>query len=117
MKKLQEKNKMKPAYIDQMLMWMVIFVSFAWMFFFVINYATAVKLNENMEYLSKFAARYVSNLNDQTDVANDVTLITNLNDIKVDKIETISSADINCDIATTAPENTNSQCIFITQGT
>ena len=117
MKKLQEKNKMKAAYIDQMLMWMVIFVSFAWMFFFVINYATAVKLNENMDYLSKFAARYISNTDDQANVTTDTTFIANLNDIKVSKIGTISSSDINCVIATTAPEDTNSQCIFETQGT
>lgn len=117
MKKLQKKNQMKLAYIDQMLMWIVIFVSFAWMFFFVINYATAVKLNENMDYLSKFAARYVSNLNNQTDVPNDALLISNLNAIRVDKIGIISSSDITCIIATTAPDNTNSQCIFETQGT
>ncbi len=112
-----EKQNTKPAYIEQMLMWMVIFIGFVWMFFFVIDYATAVRLKENMDSMSKYAARYVSNFNTQNTVSTDAQLITNLNNIRNSKIATITAANINCVIATVAPQDTNSQSIFIVQGT
>ncbi len=118
MKNCVKKDNMKPAYIDQMLMWTLIFVSFVWLFFFVLNYSTAVRLNENMDYMSKFAAKYIANnIPNQNTVTTNVDLFANLNDIKLSKIATITNANLSCVIATAAPQNANSQCIFITQGT
>jgi len=114
------KNKeMKPAYIEQMLMWMTIFVSFVWLFFFVLNYATAVRLSDNMDAMSKFAAKYVSSLISQTNatITSDQNLIDSLNNIKLTKIATINPNQIVCVVATAAPENTNSQSIFTITGT
>lgn len=109
---------MKSAYIDQMLMWTLIFVSFVWLFYFVLNYSTAVRLNENMDYMSKFAAKYIANnISDQTQVTSDATLISNLNDMKLSKIGNIDAADINCVIANISPLDTNKQSIFVIQGT
>ncbi len=100
-----------------MLMWMVIFIGFVWMFFFVVDYATAVRLKENMDYMSKYAARYVANFNDQANVNTDADLITNLNNLRNSKIDAVTAANINCVIATVPPQDTNSQSIFIVQGT
>lgn len=113
----KEKVTMKPAYIEQIIMWMVIFISFVWVFFFVIQYAKAIRIKDNMDDLSKYAARYISNLNDQTNVPNDVNLFTNLNNMKAPIIENIASNNLICVIATVAPQNINSQSIFIVQGT
>lgn len=114
-----EDKRMKPAYIEQMLMWMTIFVSFVWLFFFVLHYATAVKLNENMDAMSNYAAKYVSLLTTQTnlEITNDATLISGLNNMKLKLIGDISAGEINCVVATSSPENENSQSIFIIQGT
>ncbi|XOB62599.1 hypothetical protein ACMC56_02050 [Campylobacterota bacterium DY0563] len=116
--KMQNEN-MKPAYIEQMLMWMTLFLAFVWLFFFVLHYATAVKLNENMDSMGKFAAKYVAALitQDNATVKGELDLFNTLNQIKIKKIGQITSADVNCVVATTPPENTNSQCIFIIQGT
>lgn len=118
MNKDRKKNeKMKKAYIEQMLMWMVIFIGFVWMFFFVINYAKAIRLKDSMDDMSKYAARFVSNLTDQTTVSSNQNLIDSLNNISIPMVADINLGDINCIIATTAPDNTNSQSIFIIQGT
>ena len=113
----KKQNNMKPAVIEQMIMWMVIFIGFVWMFFFVIDYAKVIRIQDNMDDLSKFGARYVSRINDQTTIGNDNNLITSLNDISGNMIAPLSTANINCNIANSAPEDTNSQSIFIVQGT
>lgn len=113
----EKKETMKSAYIEQIIMWMVIFVGFIWLFFFVIQYATAIRIKDNMDDLSKYAARYVSDLNNQTNVPNDVNLFTNLNNIRSPIIGVITSNNLNCVIAVAAPQSINSQSIFIIQGT
>lgn len=115
----EKQNKMKPAYIEQMLMWMVIFIAFVWMFFFVLNYATAIRLKDSMDDMSKFAARFISNLTstDQANVSTNQTLLDSLNNISIGMIDDVDSTDLVCAIATTSPENSNAQSIFIVQGT
>lgn len=70
-----------------------------------------------MDDMGKYAARYVSNLTDQTTVSSNQNLIDSLNNISIPMIADINLGDINCIIATTAPDNNNSQSIFIIQGT
>lgn len=113
MEKKIEQNY-KPAYIEQALMWMVIFIGFVWMFFFVIDYATAFRVKDNMDDLSKYGAKFVARYSNQATVANEALLYTNLNNMNIDVINDIAVGDINCviDAATL-----NSQSIFIVQGT
>lgn len=112
----EDKKTMKSAYIEQILMWLVIFTGFVWIFFFIINYATAIRIKDNMDALSKFAARSVSNTINQGLVpTND--LITNLNSIRISAIDPIVLGDIACVIATATPASINYQTIFIVQGT
>ena len=113
----EKKQNMKSAYIEQAIMWMVIFIGFVWMFFFVIDYAIAVKLKENIDSMSKFAARYVANMSDQTTAGTNAQLITSLNDISNNKITDVTAGNLSCTIATAAPQNTNSQSIFTVRGT
>jgi hypothetical protein len=115
---IKEKQiNLKSAYIEQIIMWMVIFVGFVWLFFFVIQYATAIRIKDSMDNLSKYAARYISDLNNQTDVPNNINLFINLNNIRSPIIKVITSNNLNCVIAADEPESSNSQSIFIIQGT
>ena len=108
----------KPAYIELVLMWMVIFIGFVWMLFFVIDYATAMRIKDSMDDMSKYGAKYVARSTTQASMSSDATLVTNLNNIKIGKINNADvNTDLNCVIATTSPNNTNSQSIFVVQGT
>ncbi|WP_072679774.1 hypothetical protein [Arcobacter sp. LA11] len=112
----QKTQNMKPAYIEQILMWMVLFIGFVWLFFFVINYATAIRIKDNMDALSEYAVRVVSGTLTQSTMPT-AQLVTDLNSIRIPAIDTIAIGDIVCNIATAAPQNTNYQAIFIVQGT
>lgn len=113
----EKQKNMKAAVIEQMFMWMVIFIGFVWMFFFVLDYATAIRIKDNMDDISKFAARFVSNTSNQVNMGSNAVLITNINNINISKISNVTTGNLNCVIANSAPQNTNQQCIFIVQGT
>lgn len=112
-----KKTNMKKAYIEQILMSMVIFIGFIWSFLFVAQYAAVLRTHDSMDAMGNYGARFVSNLNDQTTVAAQAALFTNLNNLSIDSITDVTTADIVCAIAAAAPQATNSQSIFITQGT
>lgn len=116
---MKEENKqtMKPAYIENILMWMTIFIGFIWMFFFVIDYATAIRIKDNIDALSEYGARLASETIDQTTIDTDATFITNLNNIRIKKISNLNTSNLVCTIATTTPQSTNYQVIFVTKGT
>ena len=112
--KIEENQNTKPAYIEQVLMWMVIFIGFVWMFFFVIEYATAIRIKDNIDALSEYSARKVAATINQADVDSDATFIASLNNIRINKITALTTADLVCVIDTGL---LNSQVIFTTQGT
>lgn len=111
---LEEKHNTKPAYIEQVLMWMVIFIGFVWMFFFVIEYATAIRIKDNIDALSEYSARKVSGTVTQTGIDTDTTFIASLNNIRMNKITLLTTTNLTCVIDNAT---LNSQVIFITQGT
>lgn len=92
---------MKKAAIENILIWMVLFTSFATFFFFIINYATILRVQDNMIAISDYGANYVA--------ANGIgdNISTDLNRIKVDGINTISSADtgVICNEVSNVPLN------------
>ena len=112
--KIKEKQNLKTAYIEQILMWMVIFIGFVWMFFFVIKYATAIRIKDNIDALSEYGARKIASTVNQSLVDSDATFIASLNNIRINKISALTTADLVCVIDTSS---VNSQVIFITQGT
>jgi len=115
----ENKNQinMKKAIIDQILITMVVFVGFYWAFMFVAQYAAVLRTHESMDDMSKYGARFVSNYTAQDNVGTETNLIDGLNNLNIPNIPAVAVGNLSCDIATVAPEVTNSQSIFITQGT
>lgn len=104
---IEKIKNMKPAYIENILLWMVMFIGFATMFFFVINYATIVRVKDNMDAMSDYAASRVSLQGIGAD------LVTDLNNMKVGRINNITAGNIVCNSVVNNPPDF--QVIFITQ--
>lgn len=99
---------MKSAYIENVIIWMVMFIGFAITFFFIIDYGTVTRVQDNIKGLSDYGANYVS-INGST-VTND--LVDGLNNLKLDKINTITAGNISCGATPTG--SSNYQVIFTT---
>ena len=111
MKNIEDKNHhtMKKAYVENIILWMVMFVGFATMFFFVIDYATIIRVKDNMDALSDYGASRIARQGVATD------MITELNNIAVSKVNTITSGNLVCTSVTNTPPDY--QVIFITETT
>jgi len=113
LQKLENNNNMKPAYIENILLWMVMFIGFAGLFFFVINYASIVRIKDNMDAISDYGALRISK--DGLTLDTDL-FTTKLNNMKVSAINTIDATmgvDLNC----TTVADAAYQVTFITQTT
>lgn len=111
MKKTIENKKMKPAYIENVIIWMVMLIGFATFFFFVIDYATIVRVKDNMDALSDYGARTVAvSGTDSTTLDN---LVTRFNAMTVSGMANIASGDLVCNSVTDTPPRY--QVIFNTQ--
>ena len=99
MQKQQNLEQMKPAYIENILIWMVMFIGFVSLFFFVINYASIVKVKDNMNAMADYAA----NIKATDETITDVELITNLNNMKANAVTTLVVGDIVCNSVTDTP--------------
>lgn len=51
---------MVSAYIEQVLMWLVIFVGFVTFLFFVIDYSNVMRIKGNMDLMTEYAANMVA---------------------------------------------------------
>lgn len=83
-------NFMKKAAIENVLVWLLTFIGFGSLLFFVINYASIIRIKDNMDAMSDYAANIIAN---QGTGAN---VVTRLNDIRDNKIQTISAGNIVC---------------------
>ena len=101
-------RKMRPAYIENILLWMIMFIGFVTLFFTILDYASVLRIKDNMQGLSDYGARMVS-LDKSTS-----TIVDGLNELKVNGISTIASGNLVC---TTDAAQDNYQVIFITQTT
>lgn len=90
MEKKQLKNNMKPAVIDQILLWMIIIVTFATLLFIIVDYAAIIRLKSNNDILAQIGARMVSLGRTDAEVA------ASLNNIKSKYYATIDADDISC---------------------
>ncbi len=64
---------MKKAVIDQIMLWMFIFVSFVIIFFMVIDYYSVLKTKDRCDTMSSYAVRMIAlgkNISDITDELN-----------------------------------------------
>jgi|GEM_PF-3932886 len=92
----KQKN-MKSAAIENIFVWMMIFVGFTSLFFFVINYATILRIQDNMNAISDYGANYIANNGTGTDIS------ANINDISVSGIDNVTSANLVCNESTNVP--------------
>ena len=104
---IEEKN-MKKAYIENILLWMVMFIGFATLFFFIINYASIVRVKDNMDAISDYGARNVA----INGIGSDLS--ANINNMRVSAVNNVA-ADTSTICASVS--NNAHQVIFITQTT
>lgn len=105
---MKTKNKnLKPAYVENIIVWLVIFVGFVTMFFFTINFASILRVKDNMDAISDYGANMVS-VN-----GVDVDMIEQLNDIALPLVSQIDAADLVCN---SVVDNAY-QVLFITETT
>jgi Flp pilus assembly protein TadG len=110
---LNKHENMKSGYIENILLWMVMFIGFAGLLFFVINYATIIRVKDNMDAISDYGALRIS----KDGLTLNTTQFTNkLNNMKVSAIGTIDATlgvDLNCSTVADSAY----QVIFITRST
>lgn len=88
---MKTKNKkLKPAYVENIIIWLVIFVGFVTMFFFTINYASILRVKDNMDAISDYGANMIA-VN-----GVDVEMIDQINDIALPLVSNIDSGDLTC---------------------
>lgn len=83
-------NNMKNAVVDQIILWIMLFVAFVGFLFFVIDYANAVKVKDNTDAVADYVARMVA-LNKESS-----EIISGANTIKDDYFASISQSDLVC---------------------
>jgi len=82
------KNSMRKAVIDKILLFLVLFLAFASIFFMVIDYYVVLKVKENTDTLTNYAIRMLALGKNENDI------ITKLNSFNY--FSTINSNDLVC---------------------
>ncbi len=95
---------MKKAIIDQIMLWLVIFVSFVTLFFLVVDYYIIMKTKDRSDAVSGYGARMIALGKEHSDI------ISGLNNVKGEYFDTIVEDDLTCEVLTT----TQYQVIFTT---
>ncbi len=97
---------MVPAIIEQIILWIVLFVSFITFFFMVIDYGNIMRIKGNVDLMAEYGARMVGLGKTSQEIAQ------SLNNIKSDYFATITEDDIEC----TTTASGNYQAIFTARG-
>ncbi len=92
--KYKVQNDMKKAYIEQMLMWLVIFMAFVWTFIFIIDYGSILRIKDNLDDISEYASY------SQAKGLSQDKIITGINKLSRG-IEPVISSNYNCVDSTT----------------
>jgi Flp pilus assembly protein TadG len=100
-------NSKRGGYIDQILMFTIIFVNFVFLFFLVIDYANTSRIKANTHTIAHYGARMIGLGYGTTTIAE------GMNNLKIDYFATINAADITCDTLV----SNNRQSIFIVNAT
>ncbi len=93
---MERKNK-KDAYVDQILLWMMMFVGFVTIFFLVLDYSTIVRIKNNTDMLAQFGARMIA-----LDRSN-ASIAQSMNNMKISYFADIAAGDINCTTTASTP--------------
>ena len=87
---MTKKNSMKDAFVEQIILWIVIFVSFVGFLFFVIDYSNSLKVKENADSIAQYTSRMVAI---DESIAQ---IVQGINSIKGDYINSVSVGDLSC---------------------
>ena len=85
------KNNMKPAIVDQILLWMVLVIGFVTLLFITVDYSVIIRLKSNNDTLAQQGVRMMALGKTADETA------TVLNNIKVPQYADVAGADIVCD--------------------
>lgn len=81
---------MKKAVVDQIALWLIIFLSFVTLMFLIVDYYTFIKAKDKTDTLTTFGVRMVALNKSTTDI------VSNLNDLKGDYFQTIYEDNLTC---------------------
>jgi len=87
-------NNMLKAYIDQILMWLIIFIGFVTFLFLVIDYSNVMRIKGNIDLMSEYSARMVALDTSNEDIAD------KLNNMKSPYFANVDALDITCTTTT-----------------
>lgn len=82
---------MKPAIVDQILLWMVLVIGFVTLLFITVDYSVIIRLKSNNDTLAQQGVRMMALGKTADETA------TVLNNIKVPQYADVAGADIVCD--------------------
>jgi Flp pilus assembly protein TadG len=83
---------MKKAFIDQIILWIVLFTIFVSFLFFIIDYSNAIKVKDNTDAIADYIARMIA-----LDKTN-AEIVTGANKIKESYFADIQEDEIVCNI-------------------
>jgi len=84
------KSNLKKAVVDQIILWIMLFIVFVGFLFFIIDYSNAIKVKDNSDALADYVARMVALNKTEGDI------IAGANTIKEDYIAEITADNLNC---------------------
>lgn len=83
-------TNMKKAIVDQIILWIMLFIAFVTFLFFVIDYSNAMKVKDNTDALTDYIARMVALDNTESDI------VSGANEIKDPYFADIQVGDLTC---------------------
>ncbi len=88
-------NKLnKPAFVEHIILWIIMFTSFISLFFFILEYANILKMQHQLSLMSDVGAKMTSkNINNER-------IIESLNRLKTKNIANITTNNLNCNTNT-----------------
>lgn len=86
---MNKKNKtlhknMKPAAIDLIFVWIVLFAMFVSIFFFIINYASIIRTKDTIDALADYGANYIGTNGVGDDISTTMNSIATRNFANID---------------------------------
>lgn len=100
---MENNNLNKNAFIENILLWFIMIVSFIGILFLVLEYSKILRINHTLSMMSDYGARM------RTKGKDDATIIAGLNNLKLKSISTINTQDFIC---STNFSINNNQLIF-----
>ncbi|MEA3353631.1 MAG: hypothetical protein U9Q33_07440 [Campylobacterota bacterium] len=81
---------MRKALIDQMLLWIVLFVAFVTVFYVILNYYNVIRAKDKSDSIVNYGVRM------KALGRSDSSIVAGLNDVKGSYFDTIVDDDLNC---------------------